>query len=240
MNKLQEFIEKLEMDTDRSELNEKLLQMLLDKEQELGVDPSEEEVEQAVKQVVSEHLMYALKRKLSEDDSEDEDVWGEDMEDNMRVIRNVFDDMDLHYRDYVHQKGVRAFELGVTNNGKTLRMKVYLEASPKVCRIDAVYPFQADRVFAYPLCEKMASENFPRRFGALQYDARDGELSYRYSFPITHGLHKDDFRTVFVAIIASANASYDVVKQYAVGRFRRPTREEITYRAQELIIELDQ
>lgn len=99
--------------------------------------------------------------------------------------------------------------------------------------------FQVDRVFAYPLCEKMAAENFPRRFGALQYDARDGELSYRYSFPITHGLHKDDFRTVFVAIIASANASYDMVKQYTVGS-RRPTREEITCRAQELIIELDQ
>lgn len=74
----------------------------------------------------------------------------------------------------------------------------------------------------------------------MQYDARDGGLSYRYSFPITHGLYKDDFRTVFVAIIASANASYDVVKQYAVGGFRRPTREEITCRAQELIIELDQ
>ncbi len=240
MNKLRELIEKLEMDTDRSELNEKLLQMLLEKEQELSPDPSEEEVEQAVKQVISEHLMYALKRKLSNKDSEGKDTWDEDMDNNMQIVRNVFDDMDLHYRDYVHQKGVRAFELGVTNAGKLLRMKVYLESSPKVCRIDAVYPFQAEQVFAYPLCEKMAAENFPRRYGALQYDERDCELSYRYSFPITHGLHEDDFKTVFLAVVTSANASYDVVKQYAIGRFRRQNREEITCHAQKLIIELDQ
>lgn len=240
MNKLQELIEKLEADHDRGEINEKLLQTLLDKERELGANPSEEEAERAVKQAISEHLMHALKRKLSEDDFDDEDVWNEDMDENMQIIRTVFNDMDLHYREYVHQTGVRAFELGVRNEGNILRMKVYLEASPKVCRIDAVYPFQVERVFAYPLCEKLAAENYPRRFGALQYDERDGELSYRYSFPVTHGLHKDDFRTVFVAIIASANASYDAVKQYAVGRFRRPVREQITCRAQELIIELDQ
>lgn len=240
MNQLQEAIAKLEADTDRNERNEKLLQMLREKEQQLGEDPSEEAVEKAIKEVISEHLMYVLRQSMAEDDTGDETAWDEDMEENMQVIREVFRDMDLHYRSYVHQKGVQAFELGITNKGKTLRVKVYLETAAKVCRIDAVFPFLVERVFAYPLCEKMCAENYPRRYGALQYDSRDGELSYRYSFPVAHGLHKEDFRMVFTAVIASANASYDVVKQYAVGRFRRPTREEITCRAQELIIELDQ
>ena len=241
MNKLQETIYKLQAEEDRDELRETLLQMLLDKEAQMGPEPSEEEAERAVMEVLKEHLMYALSKKLAEShDDDDRDVWDEDMEDNVQVIRSVFDEMDLHYRDYVHQKGVRAFELGTSNRGKTLRLKVYLESSPKVCRIDAVFPFQADKCFAYPLCEKMLSENDPRRYGALQYDARDGELSYRYSFPITHGLHQDDFRTVFLAVIASAMASYDVVRQYAVGRFRKADRDSITCKAQQLIIELDQ
>ena len=59
------------------------------------------------------------------------------MEDNMGVIRGVFNDMDLHYCEYVHQKGVHACEVGVTTAGKSLRIKVYLEAEAKVCRIDA-------------------------------------------------------------------------------------------------------
>jgi len=240
MNKLQETIAKLEANANRGELSEQLLQLLLEKERELGSDPSEEAAEQAVKQVISEHLMQALRRKRFSEDPADEDAWDADMDASMDVVRKVFDDMEIHYRGYAHQKGVQAFELGVSNRGKTLRVKVYLEASPRVCRIDAIFPFLADRVFAYPLCEKLAKENYPRRFGALQYDADDGELSYRYSFPIAHGLHEDDFRSVFMAVLASADSSYDVVRQYAVGRLRRAAREEVTCRAQELIIELDQ
>lgn len=240
MNKLQEAIEKLEAVEDRSEGLEQLLQMMQEKSRELGRDPSEEEAERGLKQVISQHLTHVLKRRPREEEAEEEVVWTEEMEHNMDVIRSVFDSMELNYREYVHQEGVQAFEMGLTHRGKHLQMKVYLEASPKVCRIDAIFPFQADSVFAYPLCEKMAEENYPRRFGTLQYDARDGELSYRYSFPVDYGIQEDVFRKVFLAITASAHASYDVVKQYAVGRFRRPDRDAIMCRAQELIIELDQ
>ena len=90
------------------------------------------------------------------------------------------------------------------------------------------------------LCQKLAAENYQRRYGALQYDASDNELSYRYSFSVKHGLYEDDFRGAFLAVVASAHASYDVVKQYAVGRFRRAERDAITCQAQKLIIELDQ
>lgn len=241
MNKLQEAINKLKEEANQSEEHEELLAMLQKKEQELGSEPSEEEVDQAIKQVISEHLAYVLKNRLSRETGPDEDdAWDENMDDNMEIIHSVFREMDLHYRDYIHQKGVRAFELGVSNKGKSLRMKVYLESVARVCRVDAIFPFQADRAFEYPLCDKMASENYPRRFGALQRDPKDGELSYRYSFPILRGLDEETFRTVFMAVIASAFASYDVIKQYAVGRFRKPTRDDIICRAQELIIELDQ
>ena len=48
MNKLQKFIEQLEADDDRNEQNERLLQMLLNKERELGPNPTEEETDLAV------------------------------------------------------------------------------------------------------------------------------------------------------------------------------------------------
>lgn len=241
MNRLREQISVLEAQTDRNEMTERLLQSLREKEAQLGDDPTEEEVDRAMRDALAESLRYALKEMISSDrNSDEEDDWDEEMAENMETVHRVFRDMDLHYRDYAHQPGVRAFEMNVTNKGKNLRVKVYLEASPRVCRIDAVYPFLAEREFAYPLCERLAKENYPRRFGALQYDAEDGELSYRYSFPIRHGLHEDDFRSVFMAVLASAHASYDVVKQYAVGRFRRAERDAITCRAQKLIIELDQ
>ena len=240
MNKLQEMIASLEADSDRGEWNDRLLEKLQEKQLELGDNVSEEEAEEAVGEIVKEVLQEALQDVLPGLNDADEEDWSETMEEAIEVVHRLFRQKNWKYRDYTHQKGVKAFELGLRENGKLLRVKVYLEAGAKVCRIDAVYPFQAEREFIYPLCEKLAKENYPRRFGALQYDAEDGELSYRYSFPIRHGLHEDDFRAVFMAVLASAHASFDVVRQYAVGRFRKAERDAITCRAQKLIIELDQ
>lgn len=238
MNKLQAEIAKLEAETDHNEVNELLLRMLYAKAEELGEDPSDEEAEEAVNQVKTDWLMQLLRRKRVQD-AEDYD-WDEDTRENMALIRSVFEDMNVRYREYVPQQGIYAFELGLTTDGKKLNMKVYLEEDPKVCRIDAVYPFQAEPEFVYPLCQKLVAENYQRRYGALQYDASDNELSYCYSFSVKHGLYEDDFRNAFMAVLVSAHASYDVVKQYAVGRFRRAEREEIICNAQKLIIELDQ
>ncbi len=240
MNKLQEMIATLEADDDRGVMNDRLLEMLRKKQQELGDDVSDEKAEDATAEIVAKLLMEALGDGVPDLDAADEDVWNETMQEAVDVVHRVFRRKNWKYRDYTHQKGVKAFELGLREDGKLLHVKVYLEAITKVCRIDAVYPFLAEREFVYPLCEKLAKENYPRRYGALQYDAKDGELSYRYSFPIRHGLHEDDFMTVLMAIMASAHASFDVVKQYAVGRFRRAEREAITCQAQKLIIELDQ
>lgn len=241
-NKLRNFIAEIEARSEKDELDEKLLEMLQQKQSELGEDPTEEEADDAICEVIKEHFMLALRQKFmddkhSNDDDEEDDTSEEECE-AVKTIREVFKDMGLRFRDYRHQKGVHAFELGVREDGKLLRMRVYVEENVNVCRIDALFPFTADRSVAYPLCEKLAEENAPRRFGALQYDARDGELSYRYSFPIGHGLHKDDFRMVFLAVIKSAVDSYDIVKKYAGGRFRNNDRQEIMSRIQELLKEL--
>lgn len=242
MNKLQEAICKLEAKPDRDEYDEKLLQMMQEKARALGEDPSESEADAALKETIADHFRYVLHKKLAakaEEETDGDTSWDADMEENIDAVRSVLGDMNLHYRDYVYQKGVHAFELGVRAEGNVLKMKVYLEASPRVCRIDAIYPFQPDPIFTYPLCEQIVKENYRRRFGALQYDARDGELSYRYSYPIIDGLNQKQFRTLFLTVAASAKESFEIMRQYSAGRFRKDVRQEVTCKAQRLIIELD-
>ena len=236
MNKLQAEIAKLEADSDRSVMDECFLKLLYKKARELGEDPSEEAAEEAVAQAEAE-LIQNMRSRRQEAIGTDE--WDADMEESAVVITRALRDLGCLYRGYVHQRGIYAFEFSLTNDCKKLQMKIYLESDLKVCRIDAVYPFQAEPEFVYPLCAKLAAESYPRRFGSLQYDPSDHELSYRYSFSVNHGLYEDDFRSAIQAVAVSAYASYDVVKQYAVGRFRRADREEIICRAQKLIIELD-
>ena len=241
-NKLEMFIRVVERRAAEDELEAKLLAILLRKQAELGSAPSDEEAEDAVNQAFREHLEKNLRPMLmdknhsffdADDDSE------ENIGEEIILVRDVFEDMGLHFQDYCHQKGVHAFRLGVCEDDKCLRMKVYLESFPKVCRVDAIYPFIAEQEFTYPLCEKLLEESYPRRFGALQYNASNKELSYRYSFPITHGMYKDDFQLVFLAVVKSAIESFDTVKQYAIGRFRNNIRQEIIDHAQNLLNELE-
>ena len=123
MNKLQNMIAKLEADMDRSELNEWLLQMLLEKQQELGDDISDEEAEEAAGEVFKEHLLEALRSVVPNVEVEDEEDWNETTEDAMEVVHRVFRKRSWKYRDYTHQKGVKAFELGIRENGKLLHVK---------------------------------------------------------------------------------------------------------------------
>jgi len=236
MNRLQKEIERLEEKDSRGKADELLLRLLYAKQEELGADPSDDEAEEAVTQVRKELLM----RVLSSRSTVEAEQWDENTVSCMERVRGVLDGMELRYREYVQQPGVYAFEFGLGTDGKKLQIKIYLEAEPRTCRIEAVYPFLAEPEFAYPLCAKLAQENYPKRYGALQYDPSDQELSYRYSLPIRHGLYEDEFNTVLMAVVVSANATYDTVKQYAIGRFRRPEREEIICKAQKLIVELEQ
>lgn len=239
-NKLQNFIEEIEARPEKDELDEKLLEMLQQKQSELGEDPTEEEADDAIREVIKEHFMLALRQKFMDDnhsnDDDEEDDTSEEESEAVKTVREVFRDMGFRFRDYRPQQDVHAFELGISEDGKLLRMNVYVEESAHTCRIDALFPFTADRSVVYPLCAKLAEENAPRRFGALQYSS--GKLTYRYCFPITHGLYSDDFRMVFLMAVKSAMSSYAIVKQYAGAHFRSNDRKEIMNRIQELLKEL--
>jgi len=236
MNKLQETIEKLEADTNRTETEEQLLRMLYEAQDALGEAASDEAAETAVIEARKE----LLRRMLYRHSFGDEDpVWSTWMEESIGTVRSVFEKMGMEVREYIPQQDVFAFEANVRVQGKRFVMRVYLEEDTRVCRIDADFPFQAEEEFRFPLALKMAEENYPRRFGALQYDAEDGSLSYQYTFQISHGMHRDEFKNAFKAVVFSAGDSYDAVKRYACGRYNKAERNDLICLAQQLIIELD-
>ena len=238
MNILEEVIAKVTAEEDRDEMKERLLQRLLDKQQELGADASEQEAQDATKEVFLAYMRDLMSAQAAQE-ADDEVVWDEQMEDAMDAVRGALRKAGWRFWEYSPQAGVRTIEMGTSEDDKRLQVKIYLEAEVKDCRIDVIFPFAAEKVLAYPLCEKLMEECYPRRFGALCYDSRDGELSYRYSFPIMRGLDEEEFEKIFMMVMLSAYASYDTVRQYAMGRFSKAERSRIIRRAQNLIIELD-
>ena len=250
MNKIEKMIADLEEKSCHDEKDEKKLEILRRKQEELGESPSDVEVDIAMRAFINEYFRYVIHQKgqhINSDeeantddnapDNTDEPIIFSDIGNAIQVVRSVFHNMDLRFRDFQNED-VHIFELGIRDHGKNLRVKIYLEAELEMCRIEASYPFIVDREIAYPLCEKLAEENYCRRYSALQYDARDGELSCRYSFPIMHGLHDDEFLMAFLVVTTDAFKSYDAVKQYANGRFRKD-RQMIIERAQALISEME-
>lgn len=155
------------------------------------------------------------------------------------LLRSLFRRLGLLYREFTPEgSDIQAFE--ITETGRNaFRIRVYLEREPRVCRIDAVFPFYAEEAFTYPLCAELIRENYSRRFGGLKYDADDGELMYQHAFRIPEGLRESEFRENLVSVLVGATSCFDGVKKYAIGRFRKKERREIICNAQALIIELD-
>ena len=99
MNKLQEMIATLEADDDRGEMNDRLLEMLRKKQQELGDDVSDEKAEDATAEIVAKLLMEALGDGVPDLEAADEDVWTETMQEAVDVVHRVFRRKNWKYRD---------------------------------------------------------------------------------------------------------------------------------------------
>lgn len=232
-NKIREMIERMESDENRPIGSEKLIQLLREKECELGEDISEEEATEAIKQCMLAHLAEKRGNFLDDKELSEEEIMHRDTV--FAAAKAHFDDEGMHYVTAEIPTGTKYFEMGVRFRGGNFRVRVFVEARPKVCRIDVIYPFDAEPAYGYALCKKIVEENYPRRFGALQYDARDGEVSYRYSFPTHSKFSKNDFEEVFPLVVASAAEDYETIRKYCVGMFKHSERREIINEAEKMI-----
>lgn len=239
-NHIEEMLHMIQSKEDPSEVDLKMAAMLTEKMERLGPNPSEEETGAAVRECLAEMLRSAMSSSGDEEETSvtlsDDDK--EYMENATAAVREVLEGEGLHFGERSIRPDVTVFELGLGLLHCHLNMRVIVEAQPRVCRLDAVMPITADEKYAYLLCQAMAKENYPRRYGALQYDERDGEVLYRYSYPIGHGVHKDEFKDIFLAVAHSADASYDVVKKHCVGNYKRREVNAILEKLNDLVDEL--
>jgi len=224
-NRLDELIEQTKKDG-----MDDLTAALMAKKAELGDEPSEEEVDAAIHEALMAQLTGLMPGIQESADPEY-------MDKAVNTIKGIFDEQGWHYSPRTVRPDVTVFELGFTINKTNVRIRVYVEDMPKVCRIDAILPITAEEVYAYPLCKTLVKINYPKRFGAFHYDDSDGELTYRYSFPIGHGLYKDDFMMAFRAVLHSAvdDDDYPEIKKCATGKFKNRDKNEILNNVNNLV-----
>lgn len=109
MNKLQEMIATLEADDDRGAMNDRLLQMLREKQQELGNDISDEKAEDATAEILAKILMEALGDGVPDLEAADEDVWNETMQEAIDVGSSCFSQKELEISGLYPSEGCQSF-----------------------------------------------------------------------------------------------------------------------------------
>lgn len=210
-----------------------LVSVLEEKRDALGADPSEEDVANAIREALLQHMSGLI----PETDPEF-------MENTINGIKEIFTEQKWRFHLENVRPDVAVFELGfnieVNEKPTSISVKVYVEEKPQSCRIYATLPFTAEDTYAYPLCRTLARINYNKRFGAFTYDERDGELGYDYCYPVGNGIHKDDFLKAFRAVLHSAADDDDIpeIKKCATGRFKNREKNEILEQINDLIEDL--
>lgn len=203
------------------------------KKAELGEGVTESEEMVAVQQILSEQLRIMVGSKDPEDTLNEEDKAF--MDNACAVVQEFMDANEWRYTCRSVRANVRLFELSFRLRSCSVRVRIHVEVNPHVCRIDAILPITADSTYEYPLCAAVAKANFSKRFGSMKYDHRDGELSYEYSYPITHGLYADDLERIFQAIVSTAASIHDEIRKYCTGKFRKDDISDILQKVNALV-----
>ena len=162
-NKIREMIEKLEADENRAEGSEKLIQMLKQKEFELGENIPEEVATEVIKKCMLAHLAEKSGNPPEEKELSEEEIMHRDHV--IAAVKEHFDEKGMLYSTLNVSEGNECFELGVRFRGGNFRARVLIEAklgitctNPQVTEGNPVYfricfldPFQGTVLanFAY-------------------------------------------------------------------------------------------
>ena len=152
-NKIREMIEKLEADENRAEGSEKLIQMLKEKEFELGENIPEEVATEVIKKCMLAHLAEKSGNPPEEKELSEEEIMHRDHV--IAAVKEHFDEKGMLYSTLNVPEGNECFELGVRFRGGNFRARVLIEAKRKVCRIDVIYPVTAEPEYSYALCIRL-------------------------------------------------------------------------------------
>lgn len=215
----EEIIEQLQ---DRGGM-EDVIAALRAKKEALGPDATEEEI------------MAGIKEVLVSFKNEDKTP----LQTAAESVREVMARKKWKYSESELRSDIIKFELNFNCDNCRIKMRVYVETNPNVCRIDALLPIVADPIYEYPLCKLLVKENYSRRYGAFQYDESDGELTYRYSFSTQCGLFGEVFEKAFLAVLNTADDCFPQIRKYAVGKFTNSETKDILEKLNVLITDID-
>lgn len=234
-NRIQRLIQKLRGNGSCSAAAKEMIQKLEKKQEELGEHATDAQMTQAIRECAfgDDESAMALLHKMDHGTEQF-------LERAEADVIAFLEKHQLHYVRRAPEQAIVIYELPFRTKNINYLVRVILEAEAKACRIDAVYPFSAEKIYEYPLCRAIAKENFRYRYGALQYDERDGEISFRYSYSISHGVYEDELGRSFECVLRSAENSYAVVQKNCVGKYKRNEAKEMLNELNALVGDLNE
>ena len=231
-----EMIEQLKQEEGQSAQDSSLIALLEAKQEELSEDATPEQVHQAVQECIRAHLASML-ADAGGDAKPDEEMQSF-MNTATSAVTAFFEKKEWHYDERISQPDLVVYELGFNLSNCNLRMRVHIEGVPKVCRVEAIFPHFGGQDLRVSSLQGDGKQQLSPPLGALQYDERDGEVSYRYSYPIGHGVHEDDLERTFLAVAFSASDSYAEIKKHCIGKYKSREIGEILKNVNALVSDL--
>jgi hypothetical protein len=236
--RIDEIIARIKAERDLTEKTAALIESLEALKRELGENPSDSEI--------SEGIRKTLRRQSQASAVDDDEIVELSEEDKARLakavseVRKYLDEDDWRYTEHrPNRPDIVVFEMGYTVDKCSLRLRIQIETNPDLCRFYVTLPITADPTFEYPLCKAIAAKNYNTALGALQYDEDDGEVSFKYAFPIMFGIHKDEFMRMLAYVTQTAAKSYDDIRRICVGRFKSREINEILKKVEVLITDIN-
>jgi len=154
------------------------------------------------------------------------------------TVRSVFRQLGLHWQESSTQPGATLFCMNFDSEDRSFHLEVRLEAEAGMCRISAEYPFRVEAQYLLPLYAQLAKLNASQTWGSYCYDPLTDTIGMVCRLPIRSGLDREDFREVFLGMLAAASFGYEPLKRCADGKFRPRDRARFICMAQELLIRL--
>ncbi|MCB6991977.1 hypothetical protein LI177_00440 [bacterium 210820-DFI.6.37] len=224
MTKLDELIEQIQSDSNANESMNGLLDKLV-KARDTMQDPTDADAaEQLLTEVLKEYLGGAL------GDISEENADPEYMEKTSAAVEEAFTSQGWsNFSKRSRRNDLMQYELGFNIENTSIRVSVFVEDLPKRIRIHATLPFVGEKTYEYLLSRAIVDANKRFIYGAFSYDQNDGEITYDYSYPITHGFFQDDFLRILHAVIRTSvdDEAFSAIKKAAQGRYKRTEREDI-------------
>lgn len=224
MTKLDKLIGQIQTDPNANETMRGLLDKLLEARESMHNPSDDDEAEQVLGGILKVFLDGAIGEEM------EENADPEYMENTTAAIEEAFASQGWsNFSKRSRRSDLMQYELGFNIENTSIRIGVFIEDMPKRIRICATLPFVGDKTYEYLLSKAIVDANKCFIYGGFNYDQDDAEITYEYSYPITHGFYKDDFLRIIHAVIRTSvdEKAFTAIKKAAQGRYKRTEREEI-------------